>query len=90
MLAFEKRSQAALYSLGAMLFFTTAGLAQIPGLCNTGEGPKTFGGCTGGLVTPTPPGSGPNRDGNWLMAYPYPVTLSESQDPCPLKFIRVG
>ncbi|MGA2591002.1 MAG: hypothetical protein ABSH32_13870 [Bryobacteraceae bacterium] len=81
-------SQATLQALGAMLLFSTAGTAQIPGLCNTGQTLKNIGGCTGVLVPPNPTGGGTHRDGNWTMAYPYPVTLSESQDPCSLRYIH--
>jgi hypothetical protein len=86
MLNFENRFPAALYALGTALFFTTAGLAEIPGLCNTGEGPKTLAGCTGSLVTPNPPGGGANRDGNWAITY---LTASQaSNDPCVRKLVQ--
>jgi hypothetical protein len=65
-----------------MLFFTTAGLAQIPGLCNTGETHKFLTGCTGALVTPNPTGGGPNLDGNWSVVYVHPAQASVSADPC--------
>jgi hypothetical protein len=78
----SKWSQPTLQALGAMLLFSAAGSAQIPRLCNTGQAHKNIGGCTGVLVTPNPPGGGTNRDGNWVMAYPYPVTLSQAQNPC--------
>jgi hypothetical protein len=72
-----------------MLVFATIATAQIPGLCNTGQTAKTVLGCTGVLVTPNPTGGGSTRDGNWLLAYPYPVTLSETTGPCELKsFVR--
>jgi hypothetical protein len=71
-----------------MLLFSTAGTAQIPRLCNTGQTAKNLAGCSGVLVPPNPTGGGANRDGNWYVAYPYPLTLAESQNPCSLKFIR--
>lgn len=75
--------------LAALLLFAGVAAAQIPGLCNTGETIKTALGCTGVLVTPNPSGGGPNRDGNWVLAYPYPSALSATVGPCSLKgFIR--
>lgn len=68
----------------AMLCFATAASAQITGLCNTGQTPATTSGCTGGPVTPNPSGGGPNRDGNWQLAYPYPSTITSSHSPCEL------
>jgi hypothetical protein len=74
--------------LAGMLLFTTMATAQIKGLCNTGQTTQTIAGCTGVLVTPNPTGGGPNRDGNWGIAYPYPSTLSPIFGPCGLGFIR--
>jgi hypothetical protein len=88
MIILGKLSQATLQSLGAMLLFSTAGTAQIAGLCDTGQTFRTVAGCTGVLVPPNPTGGGPNRDGNWALAYPIPHILSGSQDPCSLKFIK--
>ena len=75
-------------ALAAMLLFGASATAEIPRLCNTGQTAKTFAGCTGELVTPNPPGGGPQRDGNWYVAYPYPSTLSEAQNPCTLGYIK--
>jgi hypothetical protein len=50
--------------------------------------PKTFSGCTSVLMTPNPTGGGPNRDGNWEIAYPYPSTLSPVHGLCGLSFVR--
>ena len=58
------------------LLFAAFATAQIPGLCNTGETPRNALGCSGILVPPNPPGGGPNRDGNWGLAFPYPSDLS--------------
>src|SRR5690242_10809531 len=66
--------------LGALL--ADIGTAQITGLCNTGQTAATASGCTGLLVPPNPFGGGPNRDGNWRLAYPYP---SASPNACRLK-----
>jgi hypothetical protein len=74
-----------LYAFVGMLLFTTIATSQIKGLCNTGETAQTVSGCTGVLVTPNPTGGGPNRDGNWGLAYPYPTTLSPTLGPCALK-----
>jgi hypothetical protein len=74
-----------LYAVVGMLLFTTIATAQIKGLCNTGETAQTVSGCTGVLVTPNPTGGGPNRDGNWGIAYPYPSTLSPTLGPCTIK-----
>ena len=57
------------HALAVMLLFVTMAGAQISGLCNTGQTPATSARCTGVLVTPNPPGGGPNRDGNWGLAY---------------------
>lgn len=62
--------------------------AQIPGLCNTGQTAKSAAGCTGALVTPNPPGGGPTRDGNWLIAHPYPSNATTASNPCALKYER--
>ncbi len=67
-----------------LLLFSTMAAAQIPGLCNTGQTKATASGCTGVLVTPNPSGGGPNRDGNWQLAYPYPSDLSPTHGPCDL------
>ncbi len=75
----------ALKIAGAAALFAVAAAAQIPGLCNTGETPKTALGCSGVLVAPNPPGGGPNRDGNWEIADPYPSTLSTTLGACALK-----
>ena len=77
-----------LHALVGMLLLTTTATAQIKGLCNTGQTPKTFSGCTSVLVTPNPTGGGPNRDGNWEISYPYPSTLSPVLGPCGLSFVR--
>lgn len=70
----------------ATLLFAAMAAAEVPGLCNTGETPRTTGsGCSGVLVTPNPPGGGPSRDGNWNIAYPFPSTLSTSLGACALK-----
>jgi hypothetical protein len=76
-----------LYAFVGALLFATVATAEIKGLCNTGETPKTTTGCTGVLVTPNPTGGGPNRDGNWGIAFPYPSTVSPA-NPCGLDFIR--
>jgi hypothetical protein len=70
--------------LAALLLFAAMAAAQIPGLCNTGQTKATASGCTGILVTPNPNGGGPNRDGNWQLAYPYPSDLSRTHGPCEL------
>ena len=74
-----------LKSLAATLLFAAVATAQVPGLCNTGETPRTASGCSGILVTPNPTGGGPNRDGNWLVADPYPSMLSTTLGACALK-----
>jgi hypothetical protein len=79
------RPKAIMNVLAALLLFATVVSAQIPGLCNTGETTKTALGCTGVLVTPNPSGGGPNRDGNWVLAYPYPTPFSGVPNPCSLK-----
>jgi hypothetical protein len=77
-------SKTILQALAAMLLFTTMAAAQIKTLCNTGQTAQTFSGCTSVLVTPNPTGGGPNRDGNWGLAYPYPSMLSPTLGPCAL------
>jgi hypothetical protein len=89
MLHLTTQSKTIIHALAAILVFATLAAAQIPGLCNTGQTAKTVLGCTGVLVTPNPTGGGPNKDGNWLLAYPYPTTLSPTTGPCELKsFVR--
>jgi hypothetical protein len=73
-----------LLAVAAMFLLTSMVTAQIKGLCNTGQTHQTAAGCTGVLVTPNPTGGGPNRDGNWGLAYPYPSTLSPTLGPCAL------
>jgi len=75
----------ALQALASTLLFASMGAAQITGLCNTGQTTRTPAGCTGVLVTPNPPGGGPNRDGNWAIAYPYPTPNGGVHGPCLLK-----
>jgi hypothetical protein len=86
MIALEKRSPSTLQALGAILLFSTAGTAQIPRLCNTGQTRKNIDACTGEPVTPNPTGGGSQRDGNGYVAYPYPSTLAEAQNPCTLGY----
>jgi hypothetical protein len=81
----KTQSKTILQALAAMLLFATMAAPQITGLCNTGQTSKTISGCTGVLVTPNPTGGGPNRDGNWQLAYPYPSILSDTHGPCDLK-----
>ena len=69
-----------LRATAAMLLFGTLACAQITGLCNTGQTRAMASGCTGVLVAPNPSGGGPNRDGNWALAMPYPSPYGES--PC--------
>jgi hypothetical protein len=59
-----------LLALAAMFLFASTATAQIKGLCNTGQTAQTILGCTDVLVTPNLEGGGPNRDGNWGLAYP--------------------
>jgi hypothetical protein len=73
-----------LLALAAMSIFASTAAAEIKGLCNTGQTAQTLTGCTGVLVTPNPAGGGPNRDGNWGLAYPYPSTVSPTLGVCPL------
>ncbi|MGA3042800.1 MAG: hypothetical protein ABSF54_18645 [Bryobacteraceae bacterium] len=75
------------HALAAMLLTGAMGAAQIPRLCNTGQTAKNFAGCTGALVSPNPLGGGPNRDGNWWVSYPHPISGAEARDPCSLKLI---
>lgn len=79
-----KRHLLPVYALVGLLLSATMATAQIKGLCNTGETPQTVSGCTGVLVTPNPTGGGPNRAGNWWLAYPYPSTISPTLGPCSL------
>jgi hypothetical protein len=79
------QSKTLLYALGAMLLFSTMAAAEIPGLCNTGQTHVAPTGCTSVLVPPNPTGGGPNRDGNWSLAYPYPSPLTSPDSPCELK-----
>ena len=51
-----------------LALFAMAAKAEIAGLCNTGQTHVNPLGCTGQMVTPNPPGGGPNRDGNWELA----------------------
>jgi len=89
MFSLRTQSKSILHALAAMLLFATLAAAEIPSLCSTGQTGKTIFGCTGVLVTPNPTGGGPNRDGNWALAYPYPSALSPTHGPCVLKgFIR--
>ena len=67
-------------AFAALLLFATMAAAQITGLCNTGQTRATASGCTGVLVTPNPTDGGPDRDGNWALAEPYPSPYGES--PC--------
>jgi hypothetical protein len=67
-------------AFAALLLFAAMAAAQITGLCNTGQTRATASGCTGVLVTPNPTSGGPNRDGNWALATPYPSPYGES--PC--------
>jgi hypothetical protein len=73
-----------LRALAAILFFTTVAAAGVNGLCNTGQTSRNPSGCTGVLIAPNPPGGGPNRDGNWGVAYPYPSSLDPTLSPCAL------
>jgi hypothetical protein len=74
-----------LQALATMLWLAGMAGAQLPALCNTGHDTATAFGCTGGLVPPNPAGGGPNRDGNWHLAYPYPSSLAAVHAPCRLK-----
>jgi len=58
--------------------------AQIRGLCNTGQTAANALGCTEVLVTQNPLGGGPNVDGNWDIAYPYPLPFEGFGGPCGL------
>ena len=84
MFSLTTQAKTIVHAIAAFLVFATASAAQIPGLCDTGQTQATATGCTGVLVTPNPQGGGPNRDGNWELAYPYPSTLSPSDSPCSL------
>ena len=67
----------------AILVGSSLAAAQISGLCNSGQTAKTSSGCTGVLVNPNPTGGGPNRDGNWSLAYPTRGSVT----PCQLSFV---
>lgn len=77
----------ALKVIVAALLFSAVALAQIPGLCNTGEATRTRLGCSGVLVIPNPTGGGPNRDGNWEIAFPYPSNILTPKNACDLGFV---
>lgn len=87
------RIQSKINILALVLLLSSAAVAQIPatGLCNTGLTPASPlpNGCTTStLVTPVNPQSGgPNVDGNWGLATPYPSASGnqEAPDPCTLK-----
>ena len=79
-----KISFSVLPTIVSVFLLSVTANAQIKGLCNTGQTPQTISGCTGNLVTPNPAGGGPNRDGNWWLAYPYPTALSPTFGPCGL------
>jgi hypothetical protein len=74
-----------LRTFAALLLFSTMATAQIGGLCDTGQTHVAPTGCNGVLVPPNPSGGGPNRDGNWVLADPYPSPLSSTYGPCELK-----
>jgi hypothetical protein len=74
-----------LHALSAMLLFATMAAAEIPTLCNTGQTHEAGSGCTGVLAPPNPTGGGPDRDGNWVLANPYPSPLSSPDSVCELK-----
>ena len=82
MLFAKTQSKTIMHALAAMLLFATITTAEVPGLCNTGQTAVTSSGCTGVLVPPNPTGGGPNRDGNWELAYPYPVAIHDVHGPC--------
>jgi len=73
-----------LKAVGMTVVFAAVASAQIAGLCNTGQTHVTIEGCTGQLVPPNPVGGGPDRDGNWQLAYPYPTYLANINSPCEL------
>jgi hypothetical protein len=77
------QSKTMLHSFVGLLLFANMAAAEIASLCNTGQTHVTATGCTGVLVPPNPTGGGPNRDGNWALAAPYPSTLS-AHGPCGL------
>jgi hypothetical protein len=81
------QSSTILHALAAMLLFAATAASQISGLCNTGQTRATTPGCTGVLVSPNPFGGGPQLDGNWELAYPYPIksTGTGAATPCGLK-----
>ena len=68
-------------NLGAL---TATVNAQIRGLCNTGQTAANVLGCTEVPVTANPRGGGPNVDGNWDVAYPYPLPFEGFHGPCEL------
>jgi hypothetical protein len=73
----------------ALLCLATAAPAQIASLCNTGQTSATSAGCSNTLEIPNAPGGGPDRDGNWQVAYPYPSALTSTHGPCALTgFVR--
>ncbi len=74
----------------ALLCLATAAPAQIASLCNTGQTSATSAGCSNTLEIPNAPGGGPDRDGNWQVAYPYPSALTSTHGPCALLQIRQG
>lgn len=82
MFAVEDMMRRMVYTITTLLLaglLANHAVAEIPGLCNSGQTAGTLSGCTGVLVTPNPPGGGPKRDGNWKIAYPYP---SVAATPC--------
>jgi hypothetical protein len=85
MLRLKIQSKTALRAVAAMLLFAAMAPAQIAGLCNTGQTPATTSGCTAALVPPNPADGGPNRDGNWEIAFPYPSILSPPNGRCEVK-----
>jgi hypothetical protein len=78
-------SKTVLHALCAMLLLSTMAGAEIPTLCNTGQTHVSAFGCTSVLVPPNPSGGGPNRDGNWVLANPYPSPLTSPGSVCELK-----
>jgi VCBS repeat protein/FG-GAP repeat protein len=58
---------------------------QIRGLCNTGQTGANALGCTEVLVAPNPHGGGLHVDGNWAIAYPYPLPFEGFNGPCKLQ-----
>jgi hypothetical protein len=80
----KTKSGIILHAVAAMLLFASLGAAQIPGLCDTGQTAATSSGCTGVVVPINPIHGGPNRDGNWALAYPYPTPMTSLKTPCEL------